>query len=271
MRETDHPLDGTRTSVDWRSSPVSVAVWPVGAFEQHGARLPLLTDTLLAEHFARDLARRLPAALLPALPFASSVEHAGFRGTLYLRPETLMQIVRDLAECLERQAFTRLVIVNGHGGNFFLGPVVRHHNALDRPLKIVLADCGRELDRTSPARGLYRDGELHAGASEVSRLLALRPELVRPAAVSAADGAAAAPRAGFERGDLNTFGIGCRHPSGVWGDAAGGDAAAGAAMVAGIADGLLEHVRERLAWLDRDPRYAGAAGDDGDGHRRGEP
>ncbi len=259
MHSPEKPLlDARATTGEWQRSPLTVAVWPVGACEQHGERLPLCTDTLFAEHFAAALARDLPAALLPVLPFASSLEHTGFRGSLSLRPETLMQIVRDLADLLARQRFTRLVVVNGHGGNFFLGPVVRDINARDGALKIILANCGREHDR-SAAREKYSADELHAGASEVSRLLALHPGLVRPASASAAGASAAPPRSGFARADFNTFGIGFRHPSGVWGDASVGDAETGRTIVAGIEAGLLAHVRERLAWLDENPRYAGDA------------
>lgn len=249
-------VDGLSTTVAWQVSPTRIAVLPVGSFEQHGARLPLATDTLFAEHCARVLADDLGAALLPALPYGSSFEHTGFRGSLSLRPETSMAILRDLAASLARQNFTRLVLVNGHGGNFHLGPVVRDLNAQDLPIKLVLVDCDRSLDKEVAE---FREGELHAGASEIARLSALRPDLVRPPDAAAPENAAAG-RETFVRSDLNSFGLGTRHPSGVWGDATAGDAASGAAMWASIEAHLKAHVRERLAWLEAQPAYAGRGG-----------
>ena len=40
---------------------------PVGAFEQHSSHLPLETDNIEVEYFARFAARELNAALLPTL------------------------------------------------------------------------------------------------------------------------------------------------------------------------------------------------------------
>ena len=86
------------------------------------------------------IAEDLDAALAPALPIGTSFEHCGHRGTLSLKPETAMAIVRDLVDELERQRFRILIIVNGHGGNFSYPPVVRDLNRQDRRLKIILID-----------------------------------------------------------------------------------------------------------------------------------
>lgn len=251
------PLDGYATSRDWQGSPTRIAVLPIGSCEQHGGRLPLLTDAILAEHFAGLLAASLGAAQLPPLYYATSHEHTGFRGSFSLRPETAMAVVRDLLDGLERQGFERVVVVNGHGGNFFIGPVIREINAQDRPLKVLMVECGAAFDRSEEGARLG-EGELHAGASEISRILAIRPAVVRPPEEALPAGGGLGGK--LRRSDLNTFGIGCRDCSGVWGDAHGGDAAAGAAMVASIAANQLAFVRERLAWLAEQPAYAGAGG-----------
>lgn len=248
-------LDGDRSTVDWQRSPTRIAVLPIGAFEQHGGRLPLRTDTILAEHFAGEVAEALDAALLPALPFATSIEHTGFRGSISLRPETAMAVIRDLAANLERQGFRRLIIISGHGGNFFLGPVVRDLNAADGALKLIVTGCGADHDPEAPKGG---GCEVHAGASENSRLLALRPDLVGPPEAALPSGGGLGPE--FRRSDFDTFGIGGHDPSGVWGDARGGDAERGALMNARIATGLIAHLRQRLDWLERQPRFGGTGG-----------
>jgi creatinine amidohydrolase len=115
-------LDGANTSIEWQTHPGDVIVMPVGSFEQHGAHLPLDTDSIQCEFFARMVAENLGAALLPTIHIATSLEHSGFRGSFSLKPETLMQIVRDVAEETERQGFKILIIANGHGGNHALVP-----------------------------------------------------------------------------------------------------------------------------------------------------
>ena len=101
-------LDGTRTSFEWHEASVSVCVLPVGAFEQHSRHLPLISDSFQAEYFGEFLARELDAGLLPVLSYGTSLEQTGFAGTVTLRPETLMQIIRDIAGELARQKVDQL-------------------------------------------------------------------------------------------------------------------------------------------------------------------
>jgi len=254
---SSHLLDGTCTTVDWQTATTRLAVLPIGSFEQHGGRLPLLTDTLLAEYFSKRLAATLNAALLPVIAYATCLEHTGFRGSISLRPETAMAVIRDIITSLEQQHFQRVIIVNGHGGNFFLGPVLREINAQDRAIKILTVDCGGPFDSSEEGR-CYHGCELHAGAGEISRIMAILPAVVKPPSQ-------AIPLAGkvnplFQRSDLNTFGVGVYDASGVWGDPAGGSAAVGAAMNDSIHANQVKHVKARLAWLDAQPGYSGSGG-----------
>jgi creatinine amidohydrolase len=82
--ETPDMKDALNTSSEIAQSEIDLAIVPIGATEQHGAYLPLATDSLEAEAVAKGVAERLNAFLLPVLPFSNSEAHTGFRGSVSL-------------------------------------------------------------------------------------------------------------------------------------------------------------------------------------------
>lgn len=238
------------TTVDWERAG-TLAVLPIGAQEQHGPHLPLDSDTRMAGYFSERLARALSAALLPVLPIGQSYEQSGSRGTLSFHVETVLAMVRDLVDELERQGFNRLVICNGHGGNQVLGTITRDLNRMNRPLRIVLVNW-YDYDR-SPEGAALSKGEIHAGAWETSVMLALFPQCVRRPLPGPTTGVW--PTAHVS--DFNHLGVRAFRSGGYWGDPRRASAAAGRLIVDSILAHLVPATHERLAWLDRVPRYAG--------------
>lgn len=92
------------------------AVVPLGSCEQH-AYLSLLTDAILAERVAVEAAEPLGVPVFPALPYGVSPYFLGFPGTVALKLETYLAVVRDVLDSLARHGFRRILVVNGHGGN----------------------------------------------------------------------------------------------------------------------------------------------------------
>jgi len=92
------------------------AVVPLGSTEQH-AYLSLATDSILAERVAVEAAEPLGVAVFPPVCYGITPSFSAFPGTVSLRVETLIAIVRDLLDGLVQQGFGRVVLVNGHGGN----------------------------------------------------------------------------------------------------------------------------------------------------------
>jgi len=243
-------LDGESTTFDWQRAGGDVCILPIGSFEQHGHHMPLATDNILVEHSARHVASELPAALLATLPYGTCFEHSGYRGSMGLRPETLMAIVRDIADACERQGFRVLIILSGHGGNFCLGPVVRDINRQDRGIKLLLPGPlpGEAPDVLEhPAWEDY-----HAGEGETSCLLHVRPELVRDERHDRPppDGELA-----LQQADLNHFGIGHQAPDGALGYPSDASAEKGAALIKNKQERLLVWLRDRIARLESQPSY----------------
>lgn len=245
-------LDGACPSPEWRKRSPSICVFPIGAFEQHSQHLPLASDNIAAQYFAEFVARELDAALLPCQNIATSLEHTGFRGTITLRPETLMQIVRDVADEVETQGFTTMIVINGHGGNFALTPVIRDINRRNRKLKILLVEPSKFCDRGVVDADRTRQMDMHAAEYETSLMLALRPDLVRK---ERADMKPVVK--GFAQPDLTTFGVGCFSPKGACGSPSLGTKEKGGKIVASIKRNIMPHIRRRLAWLKKNRIYSG--------------
>lgn len=96
-----------------------LALLPVGSTEQHGPHAPLGTDFRAAEAVAtagRD-AFEGEVLVAPTIPVGVAAEHRSFAGTLWVAEDTFRAYVRETIESLAAHGFTRVVVVNGHGGN----------------------------------------------------------------------------------------------------------------------------------------------------------
>jgi len=252
-------IDSNATTIDWQRFTHDVAILPIGSIEQHSAHLPIATDWIQADFLARKIAEKLDAALLAPLPYANCLEHSGFRGSFSLRPETLMQVVRDLAEEVERQNFKILIVVNGHGGNFSLVPALRDWNRLNRPLKILLVHIGDFCDPKLMEEARLPRSEFHAGAWETSLMLAVRPDLVRSIPGEAMP---VNPEESFplQRQDLTTFGVGHFNPTGAAGFPAKASAKIGQAIIDSTLINIIPWLNDRIERLRKNPRYSASGG-----------
>ncbi len=169
----------TATSPQVAESAPTVAVLPVGSFEQHGPHLPLTTGTYIACIFARRLAEAHGLFLLPPITISCSHEHAGFAGTVSISATTLAAVVKDIQQSLEQQGIKRLVIVNAHGGNYVLGNIVQQAN-VERPGSMMLFPTSRDWASSRQAAGMATNDhdDMHAGELETSVLLTEVPDVV---------------------------------------------------------------------------------------------
>lgn len=95
-------------------------VLPIGSTEQHGA-LSLAVDAILAEKVAQDAAAPLGVPVFPRVNYGLCPYFSAYPGTVTLRTETLLALVRDILSSLHASGFRRILIVNGHGGNAPVG------------------------------------------------------------------------------------------------------------------------------------------------------
>jgi creatinine amidohydrolase len=91
-------------------------VLPLGSTEQH-AYLSLSVDSILSERVAAEAAEPLAVPVFPVLAYGITPYFRAYPGSLTLRVETYLRVVRDLLDGLAEHGFRRIVLVNGHGGN----------------------------------------------------------------------------------------------------------------------------------------------------------
>jgi creatinine amidohydrolase/Fe(II)-dependent formamide hydrolase-like protein len=165
-----------------RFKQVDVALLPVGAVEQHGPHLPLDTDAFDAEYLARRVAEGCSSPkplVLPSINYGVSYHHEDFSGTLSVSPETLARLVHEVGICAARCGVTKLVIINGHGGN---SPAL-HLGAqmINRDTHIFTCVETGETSDSDVHEMIGTPNDVHAGEIETSTTLAVRPNLVKMA------------------------------------------------------------------------------------------
>jgi creatinine amidohydrolase len=103
-----------------------VVLLPVGSHEDQGPHAPM-GDHLLAEAPAAAAALRATALgtrtlVAPVIPFGAADWFASMPGGIALSADTFARVLTDVIGALHRHGLTRLVILNGHGGN--AGPIM---------------------------------------------------------------------------------------------------------------------------------------------------
>jgi creatinine amidohydrolase len=221
-----------------------LAVLAIGALEQHGPHLPLVTDTVLAQGVARRIAEGLGAWLLPPVAYGDAWNNEGLAGTISLSPGTLRAVVEDIGRGVKRMGFAGLVIINGHFGNREPIALAARRLVTETRLAVMHLDYPKlevfagEIATSKPAGpGFY-----HADEVETSMMLALALETVRM------DKATAEYPSFPETFDSEPMQLSAFNTSGVFGDPRPATAEKGEALIRRIVE---ESVRLIDLWRVR--------------------
>lgn len=241
MRPDPEILDHRRTSAEFAATRPEIALLPLGATEQHGAHLPCGTDTFQVSYLADEIARTYPEPLwrLPTIPITVSHMHRGSPGTVWLTNDTLAAVVKDVVLSLRSQGIRRVVLLNGHGGNFVVRPIVQDLNRDHADLRVILLEAAvRERPFEEPP------SSIHAGESETSRMLHIAPQLVKLEHAVDTD-------VPYGQSFLLYAPITSLEPTGVWGHATKASAEKGRRYHEQLVPAAVSAIRDTFAALDR--------------------
>ncbi len=166
---------------------ITPIVFPIAALEQHGRHMPVFTDSLLLGEVVRRV-KLMPGAsrclFAPLQWLGNSHHHLDFPGTLSATPRVYLDLIKDLASCFLTHGFTRLVFLNGHGGNIVPAQQALFELKQDHRLKreLLLLSLTYWDAAGNPAEaipGLTQRQMGHACEWETSMVLRLNPDLVR--------------------------------------------------------------------------------------------
>ncbi|KRD96133.1 creatininase [Bosea sp. Root381] len=98
-----------------------VILLPLGSHEDQGPHAPM-GDYLLAEKIAELAAIQASKAgtrtlVAPVLPFGGADFFGAMPGGIALSQATLTAVIAEMVDSLHRHGLTRLIVLNGHGGN----------------------------------------------------------------------------------------------------------------------------------------------------------
>jgi len=165
------------------------AIIPAGILEKHGAHLPLSTDLILAREISSRAAELEYTLVYPEFYFGQIFEAKHQPGTIAYSAELVWSMLEETCEELHRNGISKIIIVNGHGGNNNLFAYFCQTRLAERKDYAVFffqpddSEVDKEIEklRTTDYGG-------HADEVETSMVYAIRPDLVHADRASSQSG-----------------------------------------------------------------------------------
>lgn len=159
-------------------------VVPLGVLEKHGDHLPVGTDALFVTRVTEEATALEPVVQFPTFLFGQILEAKPFPGTIAIRHDLMAALLLNLCEEISRNGFTKIILLNGHGGNeSFLANFTLGMLDQARPFTlytVMLSHYLLPLQASPEWKAMTQSGfDDHGGEMETSLLMAVRPDLVK--------------------------------------------------------------------------------------------
>ncbi|MEU0506518.1 creatininase family protein [Nocardia sp. NPDC005998] len=235
----------TAPTLRQRAAQGAPVLLPVGSTEQHGPHLPTGVDDFLSAEACRRaaaimVANNRPVVVAPSLWCGLAQHHMEFGGTFTLTLATYHLLLRDLCRSVLTAGFTKILVVNGHGGN--VTALNALSNELSEELSATIAVTSYfTAAQTRTAEVLdTQDTLMHACEGETSMMMAIAPELVDLTQLPNATGPDIALQSAPDHIVYTPRSFKHVTPSGVAGDARAATAQKGEAILDASAQAIAE-------------------------------
>ncbi|WP_148883858.1 creatininase family protein [Thermococcus aciditolerans] len=161
---------------------VDTVVIPVGSVEAHGRHLPLGTDTFAPLEIAKRVDERVrelgrDVLIAPPVWYGHTFVLNVYPGTINVGGDAFKAYMHGIMREFAAEGFRRIVLLNGHGGNYSPLVLAAEEVAEEFPdVEVWLInwwiDFREDVLSICSSQG-------HAGQDETSVILAIRPELVK--------------------------------------------------------------------------------------------
>jgi len=154
-----------------------VVILPVGAVEAHGPHLPLSADFLQPMAVAEAVAAKTGALIAPPIHYGVCGTTKPYPGSITPGFDSFRAYMRDILADFRRNGVRHVLVLSGHAGR-------EHMAALRLAAQEVVAATDLEVVLLSDYDIIYGSklvpkGDGHAGTVETSRVMRLRPDLVK--------------------------------------------------------------------------------------------
>jgi creatinine amidohydrolase len=149
---------------------------PFGIMEKHGPHMPIGSDLINARYTALHAAENQYAVVFPEYYFGQISEARHEPGTVAYSRDLQLALLQATTDEMARNGCKKILIVNGHGGNDSLLPYFAQ-SQLDKPHDYVVYLFNQRMPPSGgPTKKTTVDA--HAGESETSKMMVVRPDLV---------------------------------------------------------------------------------------------
>jgi creatinine amidohydrolase len=172
------------------TSTQGVCLVPLSVVERHAHHLPLGTDTYIGREICQRAAQLEPVMIFPDFIFTQILEARHLPGTIALDPDLILKLLDNVCREIARNGFKKIILFSSHGGNGSLAPFFAQ-TQLGSPRDYVVYVAN---PRFEPEEAAALDAQWatpvwdHAGESETSAILSIRPDLVHMDRITPGEG-----------------------------------------------------------------------------------
>ena len=243
----------TFAELNARAAEDALVIVPVASLEQHGPHLATGVDIVCATAVAQRVAQRLVAAgrhavVTPCVWTGLAEHHVPFGGTVTLDYAAFAAVLKGVVRSVARAGFTRVMLLNGHGGNAEAVAVAGGECQAEFDIKVAAGTYWLLAGDTFAPILERQSTVLHACEAETSMIMALQPALVRTDRLPEAHGPHSTRPEGQPAAMIRRRSFKEISPSGVIGDARSATAEKGEALLDAAAERIAEELGNPRLW-----------------------